>query len=129
MNAKEFYIETEKSKNPHLRKQIIDHAESDMDEVFQLMEDYAEFSNERMLKAKLKQTFYQIPGVAPIQDIAIPNWLIDRIAAKADDKMKTDQEGHGGETQYTVLSAHARFVLQALIDLVKEQTTATKSSN
>ncbi|WP_409029420.1 hypothetical protein [Gracilimonas sediminicola] len=122
MNAKEFYIDREVRKHPHLRKQIIDHAESGMDETLQLMEAYAEFSNERMLKARLKQTFYQIPGVAPNQDVEIPNWFIVKVAAIANEMMKADQEKHGYEIQYSVVSAHARFVLQVILDLVNEKS-------
>lgn len=40
MNAKEFYIEAETEKNPHLEEQIKDHAD-ELDEIFELMEDYA----------------------------------------------------------------------------------------
>lgn len=41
MNAKEFYISKEVDKRPDLEEMIRDHAE-EMDEIFELMEEYAE---------------------------------------------------------------------------------------
>lgn len=46
----------------------------------------------------------------------IDNEFIDRIAALADVKITADQKHHGDPVEHRVLSAHARFVIEALTE-------------
>lgn len=55
-----------------------------------------------------------VKGFARFDCLSLGALNIDRVAALADDKIKTDQIAHGNEPVYRVLSAHVRFVIDAI---------------